>query len=318
MTKEPVLHILDGAYFAHRSWHRRGSPPIENFVTLLLSLLQRETPTHFVVAWESEGATFRHDLYEPYKAHRPEQEPGLIEHIKTCRIAAESLGAPVVAMSGLEGDDVAASYAVQWAELGHRAVVHTADKDLLQLVDDRIRVAIRAHHYSVEDVVEKMGVPPAQVPDLLALAGDSADGIPGVPGIGPQTAARYLGIWNDIDGIFKNRHTLTESKRKALWDARDDLATFQALTRVRCDAELPVAFKDTLFVPRTDGFLAFCRLHDIERLIRLEGYDDVCYELDERVAIMLDSEIDNERAFELAVNSIMSRHDPTTASQNLG
>lgn len=318
MTKEPVLHILDGAYFAHRAWHRRRRPPIENFVTLLLSLLQRESPSHFVVAWESEGSTFRHDLYEPYKAHRPEQAPELVEHIKTCRVAAESLGAPVVAMSGLEGDDVAASFAVQWAELGHHAVVHTADKDLLQLVDDRIRVAIRKHHHTVEDVVKKMGVPPVQVPDLLALAGDSADGIPGVPGIGPQTAARYLGIWNDIDGIFKNRHHLTESKRKALWDARDELEMFRTLTRVRCDAELPIEFKDTLFVPRTDRFLSFCRRHAIERLIRLEGYDDVRYELDERVAIMLDSELSDERAFELAVNSVMLRHAPTTTRRNSG
>lgn len=310
MHERPTLHILDGAYFAHRSWHRRGRPPLENFVQLLFRLLQRETPSHFVVAWEPRGTTFRHRLYERYKAHRPEQPPELVEHIERCRAASEALGAAVVTVEGFEGDDVAASFAKQWAEHGNPAVVHTADKDLLQLVDDRIRVAIKKHHHTADDVRRRLGVPPNQVADLLALAGDSADGIPGVPGIGPQTAAQYLSIWNDIDGIFANRHHLTESKRAALWDARELLPVFRQLTRVRVDIALPLDFRDTLFVPRMDRFRAFCASHGIDRLIRLEAYDDVRYELDERVAIMLDSDISRDEAIQLAVHAVFSRYAP--------
>lgn len=243
LQNSPLL-VLDGAYFGHRSYHSRQAPPREAFIDLVLGVIAREQPEFLVCAWDAEGPNYRHDLYHGYKSNRPEKDPALVEHLRACSQMLRYLGIAVFEATGFEGDDVVATLSRRWTRQGGKTTIYTADKDILQLVDDQTRVVVGGRNYSYDGVVEDYGVPPQLVSSFLALAGDSADGIPGIPGIGKQTAARLLNAFGSLDALIAAAPQTGDRRAQAIVGREDELALYHRLTILSEDVPLDVRDED--------------------------------------------------------------------------
>jgi len=180
---------------------------VHGFATVLAKMLREERPGRLSVAFdESLTTSFRNEIFPEYKARRTLPPPELEAQLGRCRRAAAALGAETLADLRYEADDLIATLlAREPPPAGERAVVVSSDKDLAQLVGPRVELYDYAKglRYDQAGVEEKMGVPPARVPDLLGLAGDPVDGIPGVPGIGPKTAVALMAEHGDLEGIYR-------------------------------------------------------------------------------------------------------------------
>lgn len=294
-----VLHrpllVLDGAFFAHRAYHASHAAPAEVFVDTVLRVIADEQPDYLACAWDAEGPNYRHTLYADYKANRPEKDPALVDHLRACHAALEAMGVPVYEASGFEGDDVVATLTRRWTRRGGRVRVHTADKDILQLVDEDTTVVLRGQVFRHDDVVERYGITPAMVPAFLALAGDSADGIPGIPGIGPTTAAKLLMSFGSLDAILEAAPSCDERRARALVGREDQARLFHSLTVLHEDAPLPVE-DDDLVCHVHPGVLAHPELPEAARrhAWSLECYRERAVIYEERVAMMRES-IEDQR-----------------------
>lgn len=239
----PLL-VLDGAYFGHRSYHSRNGSAREAFVDLVLGVIAREQPEFLACAWDAEGPNYRHELYDGYKSNRPEKDPELVEHLRACFKILRHLGIAVFEATGFEGDDVVATLARRWTRAGGKTTIYTADKDILQLVDDQTRVVVGGRRYAYDGVVEDYGVPPSLVSSFLALAGDSADGIPGIPGIGKQTAARLLNAFGSLDALIEAAPQTGDRRAQAIVGRESDLRLYHQLTVLSEDVPLDVRDED--------------------------------------------------------------------------
>jgi len=253
-----TLYLIDGhalayrAYFALMSNSTRfrshtGEPTaaIYGFTSILLSLLDKEQPEYLAVAFDT-GKTFRSEKYPEYKATREKMPDELRPQIERIRELVDAFGFPRLEMNGYEADDVLGSIARKTAEKGLGVKIITGDKDLLQLVTNRIVVNLaggrqaNAKDYFPDDVVEKMGVCPEQVVDLKALIGDSSDNIPGIKGIGPKTATPLLEKYGTLDEIYQNIDTITGRARKLLETKKEDAYLSQFLARIITNLDIDV------------------------------------------------------------------------------
>ncbi len=253
---QPTLYLLDGHSLVYRAYHAMG--PLSNasgeptgaifgFVQILQRLLKDHGPSRIAVVFDPPGPTFRSEMMEEYKANRPEQPPELTTQIDLLKTLLGAMGVPIVELPTFEADDVLASLAVWAVENGGGAVIVSVDKDLLQMVRPGIRV-LRDHLGKIEvmdeeGVVGKLGVRPCQVAEYLGLVGDTADNIPGVPGIGAKTAAKLLAEFGDLESIIAAApEKIAEKPKKPpkIWTSmRDsaDLARKSALlATIRTDA----------------------------------------------------------------------------------
>lgn len=179
---------------------------VYGFASFLLKLIADEKPTHLAVAFDRNlNGSFRNDFYPDYKAQREEPPPELVAQIDPCLEVAAALGAATFIDDRYEADDLIAALCSQLLPKGHRAVIVTSDKDLAQLVSDEISLLdfAKETRYGPAEVHEKFGVRPDQITDLLALAGDPVDNIPGVPGIGRKTAADLLALFGHIEDLYE-------------------------------------------------------------------------------------------------------------------
>lgn len=245
LPQRPLL-VLDGAYFAHRSYHSRFAEPQTAFVDAVLRVIAQEQPDFLACAWDAEGPNYRHALYPDYKSNRPEKEAALVEHLRNCLAALRSLGVAVYKATGYEGDDVVATLTRRWTRRGGRAIIYTADKDILQLVDEDTRVVIGEKQFRSDTVVEQYGVPPHLVSSFLALAGDSADGIPGIRGIGPQSASRLLNTFGSLDALIEAAAHTDDRRVKAIVGKEDELRLFHQLTVLSEDTPIDVEDDDLI------------------------------------------------------------------------
>jgi len=208
--------LVDASPYIFRSYFAlpeltdpEGEPvqAVHGFATVLAKMLREERPVRLSVAFdESLTTSFRNEIFPDYKAQRTLTPPELEAQLARCRRVADALGAETLADPRYEADDLIATLLHREPPgEGERAVVVSSDKDLAQLVGPRVELYDYAKgvRYDEAGVEEKMGVPPARVPDLLGLAGDFVDGIPGVLGIGPKTAVALLGEYGDLDGIYR-------------------------------------------------------------------------------------------------------------------
>ena len=234
-----VLYLVDLSGYVFRAYHAlpplsssRGEPThaVLGTVNMLQKIVAERRPHLFVVAMDSRGPTFRHAVDVRYKATRPAPPPDLSQQMARVEQIVHAWDVACFARDGFEADDLIASVTARSLAEGWRVVVVTADKDLMQLVrdgDDRVVLwdSMRDRVYGPREVSEKLGVPPSQVRDFLALTGDTSDNVPGVPGVGPKTAADLLGQFGSIEGIFANvdqvaRPKLRESLKAHEADAR--------------------------------------------------------------------------------------------------
>lgn len=219
------LVLIDGYGFVFRAFH--AFPPliredglnvgaIYGFTSMLTKIILEFSCSHLAVVLDSGGKTFRHDIYSDYKSHRPPAPEELIHQFPLVREAVSSLNIDILEKPGFEADDLIATFAKMASNQGIKVTIVSSDKDLMQLIDDNISMydPLKSKIIKSKEVEDKFGVKPEQIIDILALIGDSADYVPGVPGIGPKTAAELLSKYYNLEGIYNNLDNIPKSKRK--------------------------------------------------------------------------------------------------------
>lgn len=246
-----TLYVIDLSGYVFRAYHgvgplssSKGEPTNATFgvTNMLNSLVRNQRPAYLAVAMDSKGPTFRHERYPAYKANRPPPPPDLSQQMARCREVAEAYAIPVFQREGVEADDLIASSVKLAKAAGLKVVVATGDKDLMQLVDDDVMVwdAMRSRIFGVTEVTEKWGVAPTLVGDLLALMGDSSDNIPGVAHVGEKTAAKLLGEFGSLDGIYRSLDKLKGKVKENLTLHEADARLSRELVALKDD--VPMAF----------------------------------------------------------------------------
>ena len=251
MSDAECLYLVDGSSYLYRAFHAlppfsnsRGQPTNAVFgvVNMLQKFLRETRPTHIAVVFDAPGRTFRDDLFEAYKAHRPPMPDELRSQIAPVLAAVEGLGLPLLRIEGVEADDVIGTLARRAADSGMRVVISTGDKDMAQLVDDRITLINTMTGSALDSagVRTKFDVDPCQIVDYLALIGDSSDNIPGVPKVGPKTAAKWLAKYGSADEIVAHAADIEGKVGESLREHLAQLDLSRQLATIRCDVELPL------------------------------------------------------------------------------
>jgi DNA polymerase-1 len=222
----PHLVLIDGPNYVFRAFHAvrhnlansRGEPTnaVFGYVQMLRSILKDLSPTHVAVAFDPKGGTFRNQMYADYKAHRPPMPEDLASQWQYVFDITDAFRLNRICIENYEADDVIATLARTAEIKGWDVTIVSTDKDLMQLVSDKIWMldTMRKRDYGPEEVKERWGVGPDRIHDLLALAGDSADNIPGVPGIGPKTAALLLDAYGDLEGVLARAGEVKQNRRR--------------------------------------------------------------------------------------------------------
>jgi DNA polymerase-1 len=233
------------AYYAIPAMAARTGIPTNatfGFVRMLQRMISETAPDYLAVAFDSQEPTFRHERYAAYKAQRPPMPDDLVAQLPWIKQYVQALNIACLEYPGFEADDVIATLACRAAEAGVNTLIATADKDLCQLVNERIAIlSVSLRGSNVVDsqgVVRKFGVRPGQIVDYLVLVGDSADNLPGVQGIGPKTAEALLTSYGSLEGIYAHLGELKPRVRAALADARARINEMRELICVHC--EVPV------------------------------------------------------------------------------
>ncbi len=284
-SEKPRLLLIDGSGYIFRAFFalppltdKIGTPvgAVFGFCNMLFKLAQDRPGDQMIVVFDKGSHSFRNDMYEDYKANRDEPPEDLIPQFPLVREAAIAFGVPVVELEGYEADDIIATYARQAAAAGRAVTVVSSDKDLMQLIGNGIEMfdPMKAKEIGPDDVFEKFGVGPEKVRDVLALAGDTSDNVPGVPGIGVKTAALLLEEFGDLEGLLAGAHTIKQTKRRERLIEFAELARIsQKLVTLCEDAPLPLHLDDIETVhcdyPR---LLDFARTYNFNTLTkRLEA-----------------------------------------------
>ena len=251
------LYLVDGSGYLFRAYH--ALPPltrksdglpvgaVQGFCNMLWKLLvdmraDPEGPTHLAVIFDHSEKTFRNALYPAYKAHRPPPPEDLIPQFGLVRDATRAFGVPAIELAGYEADDLIAAYACAARDAGGEAVIVSSDKDLMQLVGDRVSMLDTMKNLKIgrEQVFEKFGVTPDKVVDVQALCGDSVDNVPGAPGIGIKTAALLINEYGDLDTLLARASEIKQDKRRqTLIDFADQIRLSRELVRLDCETPLP-------------------------------------------------------------------------------
>jgi DNA polymerase-1 len=223
MPEIPRLFLIDGSSYIFRAFHAirqlstsNGFPTnaIFGFTSMLLKILREMKPEYIAVILDAKGPTFRDELYSDYKANRPGMPESLEPQIPYIKRVVEAYRIPVIEKEGYEADDVIGTIAKDVAKKGMDVVIVTGDKDMLQLVDEHIRTldTMKDRTFGVHEVVERYGVKPEQMTDVMGLAGDAIDNIPGVPGIGEKTAVALIREYGTLENLLTNRERVPRKK----------------------------------------------------------------------------------------------------------
>jgi len=285
MSDTECLYLVDGSSYLYRAFHAlppfsnsRGQPTNAVFgvVNMLQKFLRDTHPTHIAVVFDAPGRTFRDDLFEAYKAHRPPMPDELRSQVAPVLAAVEGLGLPLLRIEGVEADDVIGTLARRAADAGMRVIISTGDKDMAQLVDDRITL-INTMTGSALDragVRTKFDVDPGQIIDYLALIGDSSDNIPGVPKVGPKTAAKWLAKYGSADAIVAHAADIEGKVGESLREHLAQLDLSRQLATIRCDLKLPLTPAELRLRPAdTTQLSALYRDLEFRGLLRELGGD---------------------------------------------
>ncbi|CAL1239110.1 DNA polymerase I [Candidatus Methylocalor cossyra] len=250
-----TLVLVDGSSFLYRAFH--ALPPLSNsrgqptgavlgVGNMLRKLIASYETRHVGVVFDAPGRTFRDDLFERYKAQRPPMPDGLRAQIEPLHALVRTLGLPLVIEAGVEADDVIGTLAVRAVRQGYWVVIATGDKDMAQLVNGGIILENTMYDTRLDraGVIAKFGVPPELIVDWLALVGDTSDNIPGVPKVGPKTAAKWLQQYGSLDAIIAHAGDIPGKVGENLRAALDQLALARQLATIRCDLTLPLAPDD--------------------------------------------------------------------------
>ena len=255
MTTPKPCVLVDGSSWLHRAFNalpalstKAGEPTgaLYGVLNMLRKLLADYRPDYLAVVFDAPGKTFRHAMFADYKAHRPPLDPQLVQQIEPLHACVRALGLPLLQVSGVEADDVIGTLTRQATARGLPVLIVSGDKDLTQLVDDRVRMLDTMKNVvtDVAGVEQKFGVSPALIVDWLALVGDSSDNIPGVPGVGPVTAAKWLREYGSLDHLVANAAAISGKIGDKLRAGLAQLPLSRRLATLDCNVPLPLAFED--------------------------------------------------------------------------
>jgi len=250
-----TLVVIDALNYLFRAYHalpslttKAGLPTgaAYGFAQMLLRVDREHRPSHLCVVFDAPGRTFRDDLYAGYKGERPATPEDLLPQIDLARELAEAWGSVVFAVPGVEADDVIATLARLATADGLSVIIGSSDKDLMQLCSDQVHLldAVKNRLLGPAEVKERWGVGPGQLGDLLALTGDTIDCIPGIPGVGPKTAAELLATYGSLDAIVANARNIKGKRSQAIAEGQAALALARQLVALRADVPLPVPIAD--------------------------------------------------------------------------
>ena len=274
MSPKPDLILVDGSSYLYRAFHAlpplatsRGEPTgaVHGVLNMLKKLLRDYPGTRLAVVFDAPGKTFRDELFAQYKAHRPPMPDDLRAQIEPLLQAVAGMGLPLLRIVGVEADDVIGTLAQRAAAAGEQVLISTGDKDMTQLVNERITL-INTMNDSLLDrdgVKTKFAVYPEQIIDYLALVGDSSDNIPGVDKVGPKTAAKWLNAYGTLESILAHAADIPGKVGENLRAGTDAIALSRELATIRCDVELSV--DEAALTPRAPDTAALRELY-----IRLE------------------------------------------------
>ena len=244
---KPVI-LVDGSTYLFRAFHAlprlytsKGVPTnvTRGVASMLNKLRAQNEGSTIVVVFDAPGKTFRDEAFPEYKATRPPIDPDLVAQIDATHEVVKTMGFPLVMVPDVEADDVIGTLATQAEKRGQRTIISTSDKDMSQLVNDSVWI-LDANENIVdsESVIDKFGVRPDQIIDLLALMGDKVDNIPGIPRVGIKTAAKWLQEYEDIEGILKNQDNIKGKVGESLREHAKQIPQSRWLATIKCDVEL--------------------------------------------------------------------------------
>jgi DNA polymerase-1 len=250
----PVV-LVDGSSYLFRAFYAlpdlrstSGHPTgaIRGVISMLRRLAKDYPTSPLAVVFDAPGKTFRDDMYEQYKANRSSMPDDLREQIAPLHEMIKAMGLPFVMVEGVEADDVIGTYAAQATASQKHTVISTGDKDMAQLVTPFVTLVNTMTETTMDaaGVVEKFGVNPEQIVDYLALMGDTVDNIPGVPKVGPKTAAKWLNEYGSLDELIAKAEEVKGKVGENLRDSLEQLPLSRALTQIKCDVDLPLHFAD--------------------------------------------------------------------------
>ena len=288
IKKTDHYYLIDGSGYIFRAYY--ALPPlsrksdglptgaVSGFCSMLFKLLEDSRsddsihkPTHFAVIFDSARKNFRNDIYSEYKANRAEAPDDLIPQFEYIRKSVKAFNLPSIELLNYEADDLIATYAKQITDAGAKVTVISSDKDLMQLVSDKIRLydPMKSKVIGDKEVLEKFGVKPDQVIDVQSLAGDSSDNIPGVPGIGVKTAAELINKYKNLDTLLKKASEIPQNKRReTLLENKDKALLSRQLVTLKED--VPVKDDPSSFIIKEvnkDNLYNFLREMEFNRLL---------------------------------------------------
>ena len=252
------IFIIDGSSYLYRAYHAMppltassGQPTgaIKGVTNMLMTLKKDSEGSPIIVVFDAKGKTFRNDIYKDYKANRPPMPDDLREQLQPLKEIVRAIGFPLIEIAGVEADDVIATLVKIAKEKKFKTVISSLDKDLMQLVEDPISTMMNTmtHQIFNEDkVLEKFGVKPSQIRDMLALTGDTSDNIPGVPKVGQKTAAKWLNEYGNIDEIKLNADHIKGVVGENLRSSLGDLDRNVELVSLKNDVDLGIDFESML------------------------------------------------------------------------
>jgi DNA polymerase-1 len=289
MGEQNHLYLVDGSGYIFRAYHRL--PPLTNirdepvgavygYTTMLWKLAdalhKANGPTHMAVILDASGKSFRNDIYDQYKAHRPPAPEDLVPQFPMIRDATRAFSLPCIEQMGCEADDLIASYARAAVAAGWQVTVVSSDKDLMQLIDPgKIDMLdpMKSERLGPQAVIEKFGVGPELLGEVLGLMGDSADNVPGVPGIGPKTASKLVNEFGTVDQVLAAAPAMKPSKmRDNLIEYADQARMSRVLVTLKEDCDLPEPLDDFLLKDIPEPPLrAFLEHHGFMSLLKKLG-----------------------------------------------
>ena len=286
IAKGDHVFLVDGSSYIFRAYH--ALPPLNRksdglqvnavlgFCNMLWKLLRDmppdNRPTHLAIVFDKSEITFRNKLYPDYKAHRPPAPDDLIPQFSLIRDAVRAFDLPCLEQAGFEADDLIATYARQAGECGATTTIVSSDKDLMQLVTDKVVMydTMKDRRIGIPEVIEKFGVPPEKVVEVQALAGDSTDNVPGVPGIGIKTAAQLIVEYGDLETLLFRAGEIKQPKRReALIENAEKARISRQLVLLDDKVELEVPLGDlAVHEPDARKLIAFLKAMEFSTLTR--------------------------------------------------
>ncbi len=250
MQSEKILYLIDGTAYIHRAYHAirgltnsRGLPTnaVFGFTRMLLKLMEDRQPHYVAMAFDSKGPTFRHEIYAAYKANRPPMPEDMAVQIPYIKEVVAAFNLPVIELNGFEADDLIGTLARSAEKSGYSVVMVTGDKDFMQLVTDRTAIwdPMKDNAIDIGHIRRTYGIEPSQMIDVQGLSGDTADNIPGVPGIGPKTALELIKKFGSMEALYAGLDRITRKKQRENLEKHRDQA-FLSRRLVTIDTRVPL------------------------------------------------------------------------------